>query len=81
MGRFLEHKFMGLEPLRAILVAGRSRLIIFLGLVVLNQGRLVEPLRSQIEKGLQKQRLSSRHADRKVTPEIKFVGVILSMSS
>ena len=50
MGRFLGLRFMGLEPLRAILVAGRSCLVIFLRLVVFIQGRLVEPLRSHIEK-------------------------------
>ena len=50
MGRFLGLWFMGLEPLRAILVAGRSCLVIFLRLVVFIQGRLVEPLRSHIER-------------------------------
>ncbi|CAK8999824.1 unnamed protein product [Durusdinium trenchii] len=70
LGTILGLRFMGLEPLRAILLAGRSCLVIILRLVVFIKGRLVEPLRSHMKGNRESRKEPSCHADRKVAPEI-----------
>ena len=50
MGTILGLRFVGLERIRAFLVAEYSCLVIFLRLVVFIQGRMVEPIEGHVEK-------------------------------